>query len=317
MVTSLDQLPTELKAPPQPERSRLLNADGSTLAFFYDENRIYEPLARIAPIMQQAQVAIEDHRFYEHGAMDLQGTLRALVRSSQGNTQGGSSLTQQYVRLVLVEIAHQKNDATAKAAATENTIARKIRELRYAIAMEKELSKDTDPRALPEHRLLRGRRLRRRGSSAALLRCHRREARPPPGGHAGRPGAEPRGHQPGRPPGPGDRAAQQRAGPDAGARPDLRHGTGRGQGHQVRQVQGQGIPAWLRQRRVPVHLRLRLPDPAEDHRASATPRRSARTSCSAAASPFRPRSIRRPSARPRRPSRTTSRPRIPWFRSSR
>lgn len=143
LVNSLDQLPTELKAPPQPERSRLLNSDGSTLAFFYDENRVYEPLEKIAPIMQQAQVAIEDHRFYQHGAMDLQGTLRALVRSSQGNTQGGSSLTQQYVRLVLVEIADQKNDAAAKAAATENTIARKIRELRYAIAMEKELSKDT------------------------------------------------------------------------------------------------------------------------------------------------------------------------------
>jgi membrane peptidoglycan carboxypeptidase len=142
MVQSLDNLPTELVTPDQPERSRLLNSDGSTLAYFYDENRVYMPLAKISPVMQQAQVAIEDHRFYEHGAMDLTGTMRALVRSSQGNTQGGSSLTQQYVRLVLVEIADENNDAEAKAAATENTIARKIRELRYAIAMEKEFSKD-------------------------------------------------------------------------------------------------------------------------------------------------------------------------------
>ena len=87
-------------------------------------------------------MAIEDHRFYEHGAMDLTGTLRALVRSSQGNTQGGSSLTQQYVRLVLVETAEANGDANAKALATENTLARKVRELRYAIAMEKTLSKD-------------------------------------------------------------------------------------------------------------------------------------------------------------------------------
>ena len=143
MIEGLDSLPTELKAPPQAERSRLLNADGKVLAYFYDENRVYKPLADIAPIMRTAQVAIEDHRFYEHGALDLTGTLRALVRSSQGNTQGGSSLTQQYVRLVLVEIANSKNDTAARAAATENTIARKIRELRYAIAMEKELSKDT------------------------------------------------------------------------------------------------------------------------------------------------------------------------------
>ena len=142
MIKSLDSLPTELKTPPQAERSRLLNSDGSVLANFYDENRVYKPLTDIAPIMQKAQIAIEDHRFYQHGAMDLTGTLRALVRSSQGNTQGGSSLTQQYVRLVLVEIAEESNDAKAKAAATENTIARKIRELRYAIAMEKELTKD-------------------------------------------------------------------------------------------------------------------------------------------------------------------------------
>ncbi|HEY3547465.1 MAG TPA: biosynthetic peptidoglycan transglycosylase, partial [Propionicimonas sp.] len=142
MVESLDNLPTELQTPPQPQRSVLLNADKSVLAYFYDENRIYETLDKIAPIMQQAQVAIEDHRFYEHGALDLTGTLRALVRSSQGNTQGGSSLTQQYVRLVLVEIADENNDATAKAAATENTIARKIRELRYAIALEKQKTKD-------------------------------------------------------------------------------------------------------------------------------------------------------------------------------
>ncbi len=139
---SLDTLPTELETPPQAERSRLLNADGSVLAYFYDENRIYEPLDKIAPIMQKAQVAIEDHRFYEHGAIDLQGTLRALVSTTQGNTQGGSSLTQQYVRLVQVETATANHDSAAAAKATENTLARKIRELRFAVAMEKKFTKD-------------------------------------------------------------------------------------------------------------------------------------------------------------------------------
>lgn len=139
---SLAVLPTELETPPQAERSRLLNSDGTILAYFYDENRIYEELDNIAPIMQQAQIAIEDHRFYEHGAIDLQGTLRALVSTTQGNTQGGSSLTQQYVRLVQVEAASAKNDQLAVARATENTLARKIRELRFAIAMEKKFSKD-------------------------------------------------------------------------------------------------------------------------------------------------------------------------------
>ena len=146
VATRLDQLPAELETPPQPERSRLLTADGKVLAYFYDENRVYVPLDKISPLMRQAQVAIEDHRFYEHGALDLQGTLRALVSTSQGNTQGASTLTQQYVRLVLVENAEEISDEAekkaAKDAATENTLARKIRELRYAIAIEEKFSKD-------------------------------------------------------------------------------------------------------------------------------------------------------------------------------
>src|SRR4051794_313385 len=71
LVTGLDTLPTELETPDQWQRSVLLNSDGSRLAYFYDENRVYKPLSEIAPIMAQAQVAIEDHRFYEHGALDL------------------------------------------------------------------------------------------------------------------------------------------------------------------------------------------------------------------------------------------------------
>ncbi|MCL2465266.1 MAG: transglycosylase domain-containing protein, partial [Micrococcales bacterium] len=106
----LESLPAELSTPPQAERSRLLNADGSVLANFYDENRVIEPLANIAPIMQQAQVAIEDTRFYQHGAIDLQGTLRAAVANFQGIPQGGSGITQQVVRLIQVETATANND---------------------------------------------------------------------------------------------------------------------------------------------------------------------------------------------------------------
>ncbi len=141
-ISGVNDLPTELGAPPQWERSRLLDGDGKVLAYFYDQNRVYVDLTKISDIMKKAQVGIEDHRFYEHGAMDLTGTLRALVSTTQGNTQGGSSLTQQYVRMVLVEKAEASNDEAAVLAAKENTIARKIRELRYAIAVEKQNSKD-------------------------------------------------------------------------------------------------------------------------------------------------------------------------------
>lgn len=141
-ITGVNDLPAELEAPPQWQRSKLLDGNGNIIAYFYDQNRVYVTLDKIAPIMRQAQVGIEDHRFYEHGAMDLQGTLRALVSTSQGNTQGGSSLTQQYVRMVLVEKAEANNDKQGVIAAKENTLARKVRELRYSIAVEKEFSKD-------------------------------------------------------------------------------------------------------------------------------------------------------------------------------
>lgn len=141
-ITGVNDLPAELEAPPQWQRSRLLDGNGKLIAYFYDQNRVYVTLDKISTIMKQAQVGIEDHRFYEHGAMDLTGTLRALASTSQGNTQGGSSLTQQYVRMVLVEKAEANNDPAGVIAAKENTLARKFRELRYAIAVEKEFSKD-------------------------------------------------------------------------------------------------------------------------------------------------------------------------------
>jgi len=141
-AVALQSLPVELETPPLAQRSRLLNADGSVLTYFYDENRIYVGLDRISPIMLKAQVAIEDHRFYEHGPIDFQGTLRALVSTSQGITQGASSISQQYVRLVLVNAAERSGDDLARAKATENTVARKIRELRFATALERRFTKD-------------------------------------------------------------------------------------------------------------------------------------------------------------------------------
>src|SRR6476469_2523769 len=66
-VHVFDSLPGEFKTSPLAQQSRILAADGSLIATPYDENRIIVPLAQIAPVMRQAQVAIEDSRFYEHG----------------------------------------------------------------------------------------------------------------------------------------------------------------------------------------------------------------------------------------------------------
>lgn len=139
---SMQYLPAEFETPPQSQKSRILMADGSELATFFSENRTYVALDGISPLMQKAQVAIEDHRFYEHGAIDLQGLGRAVLRTLSGSTQGASTLTQQYVKQVQIETALARGDEEAAAAAQAVSIERKIREMRYAMAVEERLSKN-------------------------------------------------------------------------------------------------------------------------------------------------------------------------------
>lgn len=141
-ASALESIPAEIETPPPAEGSKVLMADGSLLTNFYEEYRVYVPLSDISPTMQQAQISIEDQRFYDHGALDMRGTLRALVRTTSGNTQGGSTLTQQYVKLALMDKAVADNDPTALAEARDRTVARKVLELRYAIALEQKLTKD-------------------------------------------------------------------------------------------------------------------------------------------------------------------------------
>lgn len=139
---SLEDLPAEFEAPPQSQRSRILMANGEVLSTFFEENRIYKSLDQISPLMQHAQVAIEDHRFYEHGAVDPEGMVRAFFKTISGDTQGASTLTQQYVKLVRVEQAKYNNDSEAAKEAVEVSIERKIQEARFAFAVEQKLSKD-------------------------------------------------------------------------------------------------------------------------------------------------------------------------------
>ena len=91
-------LPAELAALSLEQRSVMLAADGSPITYFYDENRLEVPLARVAPVLQQAVVSIEDSRFYQHGGIDPRGLARAAVNDSAGGkVQGASTLTQQLV----------------------------------------------------------------------------------------------------------------------------------------------------------------------------------------------------------------------------
>ena len=141
VATAMDSLPAELETNPLPQRTRLLDSDGATIATFYDENRVNVSLDQISRTMIESIISIEDSRFYQHGALDMKGTVRALVtnQANAGVVQGGSSITQQMVKMTLQTQAKTKAE---RAAATEDTYARKLKELRYAIAFEQHHSKD-------------------------------------------------------------------------------------------------------------------------------------------------------------------------------
>lgn len=143
-VDVFEDLPSEFKSDPLAQQSRILAADGTVIATPQDQNRTIVPLKSIAPIMRTALVAIEDHRFYDHGGIDLQGVVRAAASNLRtGATQSGaSSLTQQYVKISLQYSALSAGDKEAAAAAVKKDYMRKLKELKYAITLEKKMSKD-------------------------------------------------------------------------------------------------------------------------------------------------------------------------------
>jgi membrane peptidoglycan carboxypeptidase len=140
-VQGFDEIPANLKRPPLSQRTRILDAHGGKIATVYSRDRTVVGLKDISPYMRKSIVAIEDARFYRHGAVDLKGVLRALNRNAQqgGVQQGASTLTQQYVKNVFIEEAG--NDPDKVAQATQQTLGRKIKELKYAIQVEKSLGK--------------------------------------------------------------------------------------------------------------------------------------------------------------------------------
>ena len=140
-VEGFDEIPTNLKRPPLSQRTTILDNQGGQIATVYSRNRTVVDLKDMSPYIQKAIVAIEDARFYEHGAVDLKGVLRALNKNAQsgGVSEGASTLTQQYVKNVFVEEAG--DDPTKVAQATQQTLGRKVRELKFAIQVEEELGK--------------------------------------------------------------------------------------------------------------------------------------------------------------------------------
>ncbi len=162
-ITIFDKMPSYLK-PDELMQPTTLMAGDQVLAKFFDQNRSPVTFDQVNPVMYDAILSSEDPRYYQHGGVDLIGTTRALLsNASGGETQGGSSISQQYVKNVLV----QRCERDAKAVEATDTqpamtrdealqkcaleaiqsdgaagYQRKLQEMRYAVQLEKEYTKD-------------------------------------------------------------------------------------------------------------------------------------------------------------------------------
>jgi len=117
-------LPTKLSSTTTPQSTQIYDRNGKLLYNIYNKkNQTFIPLSAVSLYLQQATIAIEDKNFYEHGAIDLRGILRAFISTVfHKQVQGGSTLTQQLVKNSLLT--------------QEQTVARKIKEIILAFATE-------------------------------------------------------------------------------------------------------------------------------------------------------------------------------------
>ena len=144
-ITAFDNLPSYIKPVNTSQASTIWATKNGTpvvVAKFFDENRISIPYEEMSPNIINAVIATEDPRFYQHNGVDVLSFIRASIgQVLHTGTAGGSTITMQYVKNTLVEAAVLAGDKEAAAAATANSPDRKIKEIRLAIALEKETSK--------------------------------------------------------------------------------------------------------------------------------------------------------------------------------
>jgi len=112
------------------EVTRNCGPDNAAATLAGEENRVVVPYERVPRVLINAVIAAEDQNFWEHGGIDPMGIARAAWSQVSGTeyTQGGSTITQQYVKIAILQDS-------------ERTIARKVREAIYAVELERELSK--------------------------------------------------------------------------------------------------------------------------------------------------------------------------------
>ena len=94
--------------------SVLMSIDGKRIATFRRSNREWVKLEQISPNVVNALISTEDRRFYEHGGIDFRRTLASIAYTLAGDTQGGSTLTQQLARNLYPEEIGRSRSLTRK-----------------------------------------------------------------------------------------------------------------------------------------------------------------------------------------------------------
>ena len=219
--------------------------------------------------MRKAIIAIEDYRFYQHGALDLRGTLRAFVtnQAGSGTTQGGSSITQQMVKMTLVNQAKTRRaagrgDRRTPTSARSTSCATRSRSRRSTPRTGSSSATSTSPTSVTAPTASRPPPGTTSPSRPAAHAARGRAAR--------RPGEEPDRLRPDELPEPRQGAAQHRARPDGPAQRHLRLGGPPGRGAAARPRRRAGAQR-LRLLGGAVLLRLRHPVPARRPAPSARP----------------------------------------------
>jgi membrane peptidoglycan carboxypeptidase len=144
-----DSLPDFIEIGQQPQQNKIVALNGKkkvVIATIYDQNREEVKYDQISKFALDATVAGEDVRFFEHGGVDIASVIRAAVTNAvSSDKSGASTLTMQLVKNIYVQQSlEEPTEAKQKAAyaiATAQTLDRKLKEMKLAIALEKKYSK--------------------------------------------------------------------------------------------------------------------------------------------------------------------------------
>jgi membrane peptidoglycan carboxypeptidase len=120
------------------QKTAIYTASNQVITYLFRQNRDLAKGTEIPQVMRDAIVSIEDRRFYEHHGVDVQGLLRAVVRTSSGDVQGASTLTQQYIKQLNYYSATTQSERDA---AIAQNAGRKLKEARCALELEKKFTK--------------------------------------------------------------------------------------------------------------------------------------------------------------------------------